>query len=43
MYIRNFVWNSQVVLKYEADLYIAVSYTLLCKLNHGYHNQVRFH
>ena len=22
---------------YEADLYIAVAYTLLCKLNYGYH------
>ena len=28
---------------YEADLYIAVAYTLLCKLNYGYHNQAQFH
>ena len=24
---------------YRANLYIAVAYILLCKLNYGYHNQ----
>ena len=28
---------------YEADLYIAAAYILLCKLNYGYHNQAHFH
>ena len=28
---------------YEAILYIAVAYILLCKLNYGNHNQTRFH
>ena len=28
------VWNGQAILMYEADLYIAVAYTLLCKLNY---------
>ena len=27
---------------FEATLYIAVAYILLCKLNHGYHNQACF-
>ena len=27
---------------YEANLYIAVAYILLCKLNYGYRNQSRF-
>ena len=28
---------------YEADLYIADAYILLCKLYYGYHNQAHFH
>ena len=28
---------------YEAILYIAVVYILLCKLNYGYRNQAHFH
>ena len=28
---------------YEAVLYNAVAYILLCKLNYGYHNQAHFH
>ena len=28
---------------YEAILYIAAAYILLCKLNYGYHNQAHFH
>ena len=28
---------------YEADLYIAVAYTLQCKLDYGYHNQAHFY
>ena len=43
IYIKNFTWNGQAVLMYEAILYIAVAYILLCKLNYGYHNQARFH
>ena len=27
---------------YEATLYIAVAYILLCKLDYGYHDQTRF-
>ena len=41
--ISNFSWNGQAVPMYEAILCIAVSYILLCKLNHGYHNQTCFH
>ena len=28
---------------YEAILYVAVAYILLCKLTYGYHNQARFY
>ena len=27
----------------STDVYIAVTYTLLCKLKYGYHNQAHFH
>ena len=43
MLISNFSWNRQAGWIYEAILYIAVAYILLCKLNYGYHNQARFH
>ena len=39
MLSTNFCWNSQAAWMYEAILYIAVAYILLCKLNQGYHNQ----
>ena len=41
MYISNFSWKGHVVWMYEAILYSAVAYTLLCKLNYSYHNQTR--
>ena len=34
--IQTFSWNSHAVLMYEAILYIAVAYILLCKLNYSY-------
>ena len=41
---ESFCWNGQAVWMYEASLYIAVAYILLCyKLNYGYHNQAHFH
>ena len=41
--IQNLGWNGQAVWMYEAILWFAVAYILLCKLNYGYHNQARFH
>ena len=43
MQIQNFSWKGQSVWMYQAILYIAAAYILLCKLNYGYHNQARFH
>ena len=36
MYISNFSWNGQTVWMYQAILFIAVAYSLLCKLNYGH-------
>ena len=43
MHIQNFSWKGQTFWMYQAILYIAVAYILLCKLNYGYHNHARFH
>ena len=42
MWIWNFGWNFQAVWMYEANLYIAIAYILLCKPSYGYHNQTHF-
>ena len=40
----NLIWNGQAIWIYEAILYIAFAYILLCyKLNYGYHNQADCH
>ena len=43
MLIQNLSWNGQAIWMYEAVLWFAVAYSLLCKLDYGYHNQESFH
>ena len=39
---KNFNQNDQAIWMQKVILYVAVVFTLLCKLNYDHHNQTRF-